>query len=215
MLRRSVSKSPSSTHIFWARLSVVPTYLQSWPWKVRWGVCSAKVAWSEEQRTGSPSKQEQQVRTVFWLIWHGAGEWLPGQTPGLVLHNPQEFLSPSLAFIQDMFVCCCFLLHIQFMHPVSERMSVPGLFASVLEEEGHWRCSGGEPGMGQLSAWTSEKEQRNGTRLSYQHTAISIPVLIKLKLSPQWVSGKCKICLSFLPIHTFWVGRKPKGMEVS
>lgn len=79
----------------------------------------------------------------------------PSQPPGILVPFPGFHPGYVRALLFSGYQL--FLPHIQFMHPVSERMSVPGLFASVLEEEGHWRCSGGEPGLGQLI----ELQERN------------------------------------------------------
>lgn len=69
------------------------------------------------------------------------------------------------------------------MHPVAERMSVPGLFVSLLEEEGTGNVLGKNQGWDKCLL---ELQGRNRERaFFYQHVTSSIPNLIKLKLSPQ------------------------------
>lgn len=61
----------------------------------------------------------------------------------LGLHNSQEFSSPFLAFNQEavhvllFFWVPHFLPHNQSVQPISGGESVPGLYASLLEDEGY------------------------------------------------------------------------------
>lgn len=142
------------------------------------------------------------MRTEFWFLWRGAGEWLLVQAPGLIFTTPRN--SWPLPWLSTR-ICSCSCAAVFWVSPFPSPHSVHA--SCIRKDASAWVVCTSTRGGGALVMLRGRRRARTSVCLNFKngtekgHSSIfyrintlpfSTPDLIKLKVSPQWESGQFK-----------------------